>query len=294
MQASTGRGVLFVSIAATSWGTGGAVAALLYRTSGLGPVAVSFWRFILGVGVLAVVVTIRRRRQGTRRRQPWWLLVLTGIGLAESQTAYFGSVQQAGAAIGTVVTIGTGPILIALGARFLLRERLGWWGTGVIAVALAGLVLLVGDTGRSGPRPAVGVVWALLSAAGYSGVTLLTRAVQRNGDALDNALAGFGIGTLCLLPVALVQGIVPYRAGLAGTAGWLLYLGMVPTALGYGLFFAGLATVPATTASVVVMLEPLTAAAIAVTALGERLTAGAAAGGVLMLGAVAGLAIRRS
>ena len=46
-------GVSGLCIAATAWGTGGAVAAILYDTSRLGPVAVSWWRFAGGVLLLA-------------------------------------------------------------------------------------------------------------------------------------------------------------------------------------------------------------------------------------------------
>ena len=49
------RGLTFVTIAAIAWGTGGVVAAILYRTSGLGPISVSFWRTAIGVVLLAAV-----------------------------------------------------------------------------------------------------------------------------------------------------------------------------------------------------------------------------------------------
>jgi DME family drug/metabolite transporter len=296
--------VFFVSVAAAAWGTGGVVAAVLYRTSGLGPVAVSFWRFGCGVAVLAVVCALRRPVAGPGPR--WGRLAVTGVGMAVSQTAYFGAVGAVGATVGTVVTIGAGPVFIALGARATLGERLGARGAWAVGGALTGLLLLAGPGAVAGAvagpgvvagsRPALGVGLALLSAAGYAGVTLLGRAAGTGGDGGDPfraALAGFGVGALCLLPLALAEGVVPRAAGLAGTTGWLLYLGVVPTALGYGLFFTGLAVVPATTASVVALVEPLTAAAIAVTLLGERLTVAGAAGGVLLLAAVALLARER-
>lgn len=51
----------------------------------------------------------------------------------------------------------------------------------------------------------------------------------------------------------------------------LLYIAAVPTALGYGLYFAGVAVVRATTASVIALIEPVSAAVIAVALLGEHL-----------------------
>jgi DME family drug/metabolite transporter len=107
------------------------------------------------------------------------------------------------------------------------------------------------------------------------------------------ALAGFAVGAVCLLPLALAEGILPDRAApapLAGTAAWLVYLGAVPTALAYALFFAGLAGIRATTASVVALLEVVTAAVAAVVLLGERLTAPAVLGTAVLLVAVAALA----
>lgn len=271
---TTTRGLLYVCIAGTAWGTGGAVAAVLYDTSGLGPVAVSWWRFIGGALLLAAV----RRRRGpfTFRRS----MVITGCGLALYQTAYFVAIHYTGLAVATVVTLGAGPVLIAAGARIAGQERLDRVGAAACAVALVGLVLLVG-TGGEVSLPGVG--FALLSAVGYAAVTLLSR---RDGgpDPYDAALGGFGVGTVVLAPLALAAGPLPAWDG--ATAGLLLYLMVVPTALAYALFFAGLAVVRATTASVVALIEPVTAAAVAVTLLGESLSASAAFGGAVLLSAV--------
>ncbi|MFI5825408.1 hypothetical protein ACIA8I_41115, partial [Streptomyces rishiriensis] len=45
--------------------------------------------------------------------------VLTGIALAAYQTAYFGAVQDAGLALGTLITLGASPILVSAGAHVL-------------------------------------------------------------------------------------------------------------------------------------------------------------------------------
>lgn len=284
------RGLFFISVAATSWGTGAAAAVLLYRTSGLGPVAVSYWRFVIGGAILAALLAIRSRPAAARASQRRSVLLFTGIGLAVYHTAFYGAIAYAGLAVGTVVTLGAGPILIAIGGRLTTGERLGRGGAIAVALALVGLVLLTGGMGAVGPHPWLGIGLALVSAIGYAGVTLMTRATGTGSDPYRTALVGFVIGGLCLLPLALAEGMVPSSVGLAQSVGWLLYLGAVPTALAYGLFFAGLAVVRATTASVVALLEPVTAAAIAVSAFGERLTPTALVGAVLMLAAVAATA----
>jgi DME family drug/metabolite transporter len=71
----------------------------------------------------------------------------------------------------------------------------------------------------------------------------------------------------------------------------LAYLATVPTALAYGLYFAAAAVVRSTTVSVIMLLEPVSAAVLAVVLFGERLTPAVLLGTLLMLGAVAGLAV---
>ena len=79
------------------------------------------------------------------------------------------------------------------------------------------------------------------------------------------------------------------------TAGWplFLYLGLVPTALAYGLFTVGLRRIPATVAGITTLLEPLTAATLGVLLFGERLGVAGAVGALLLLAAIALLAVRR-
>ena len=146
-----GRGLFYLAVAGVAWGTAGAAAGLIYRSSDLGAISVSFWRNAGGLLLLLIFGLVRSRRPGSRPRAAGWRLgrrallvrLLTGFGLAVFQTAYFGAVQVTGLAVGTVVTLGAGPLLIAAGARLLLRERLPRGGVATMAAALAGLVVLV-------------------------------------------------------------------------------------------------------------------------------------------------------
>jgi drug/metabolite transporter, DME family len=296
---SVGRGLAYVFAAATAWGTGGAVAAVLYNTSGLGPVAVSFWRFASGALLLAVAGRFVRRPGagapiGALVRGRWGWLSLIGAGLAIYQTAYFAAVQRTGVAVATIVTLGSGPILIAVGGHLTTDERVGRSGAVTIGVALVGLVLLASGGGGVGPAPLQGMALALLSAVGYAGVTLLTRAMGRRnggGDQYNLTLVGTAIGTACLLPFAALEGPLPTAGDPLRNAALLGYLGAVPTALAYGLFNIGLASVRATTASVIALVEPVAAAAIAVALLGERMTVPATVGTIILMAAVVILAL---
>ncbi|WP_189307296.1 DMT family transporter [Streptomyces cinerochromogenes] len=309
-----GRGLLYLIVTGAAWGTAGAAASLVYRASDLGAFALSFWRCALGLALLSAGRLLRPRARrtaaartaatataattstaaataGSTRR---WITraLATGLGLAVFQTAYFAAVASTGLAVATVVTLGAGPVLIALGARVLLGERLGAGGVTAVAGALAGLAVLTLGGSAATVRPA-GVLSALASAAGYAVMTLLTRWWGRDGgtDAGGATVGAFTVTSLCLLPFAVHEGLLPHTAHPVRLLWLLLYIAAVPTALAYALYFAGAAVVRSATVSVIMLLEPVTAAVLAVVLLGERLTPATVAGTALLLGAVAGLAV---
>ena len=278
-------------VAAIAWGTGGAVASLLYQESGLGPVAVTWWRFAIGAAMLAAFARVFGCRAsaganpGSAPKAATGRLVLLGLGMAISQTAYFAAVGRCGVAVATVITLGVSPLLVAIGERLLLAERISNLQGVVLVLAIGGLCLLALDGGADARASVSGVALALLSGATYAGVILVQRG-SKSGDASSDTLAALVVGAVCLLPLALVEGILPAKS-VSSTVAMLIYLGAIPTALAYGLFFAALGRVKATTATVVALLEPVTAAAIGVTLLHERLTVAAATGALVLLLAVA-------
>lgn len=304
---SVGRSLFYLVVAGVAWGTAGAAASLVYRISDIGPLSLSFWRCVGGLVLLLGALAMRRRRVATAlppetgtgdatatepRRRRLIRILGTGIGLAVFQSAYFAAVEETGLAVGTVVTLGAGPVLIALGARLTMGERLG--GSGLLAVvgALAGLAVLVLGGDGATVRP-VGIAYALLAAAGYAAITLLTRKLGRDGgkpDALATTAWAFAVAALCVLPIAAGEGLLPHTSEPAQVLWLLLYVAAVPTALAYALYFAGAAVVRAATVSVIMLLEPVSAAVIAVVLLDEQLTVATVVGTLLLLAAVVGLA----
>ncbi|MFI6536103.1 DMT family transporter [Nonomuraea sp. NPDC050547] len=214
-----------------------------------------------------------------------WRVGVVGVGMAVYQAAYFAAIAESGIALATVVTMGATPVLTALGGRFLLNERLSRVGLVALAAALAGLALLTGGGPADGAT--AGVAWSLLSALGYAAVTLYSR--RHNGDPETTAVGGFVVGAACLAPFALAGGILPEFT--LASAATLLFLGAVPTALAYALFFRSLTALPAATVSVISLGEAVGAAMIGVVLFSERLTLLAWSGCVLLLAAVVVLTV---
>lgn len=295
-QLPVGRGLVYLAVAGVAWGTAGAAASLVFRDSDMGPAALSFWRCVGGLLLLAAARALRRT-PATAPYETWGRRVVRlgvlGVSLAVFQTAYFTAVRVTGLAVGTVVTLGAGPVLIAVGARVLLGERLGRGGVLSVAGALGGLAVLVLGGGGATVRP-LGVLWALASAAGYAVMTLLTRWFGRHGGGgggLGTTVGTFAVASLALLPLGVAEGLVPHTGHHLVVLGLLGYIASVPTALAYALYFAGAAVVRSAAVSVIMLLEPVGAAVIAVALLGEELTAATVVGTALMLAAVTGLAV---
>ncbi|MEU9321791.1 EamA family transporter [Streptomyces sp. NPDC048295] len=294
------RGFAFLAFAGIAWGTTGAAVEVIYRTSDLGPMAISFWRFLAGAVLLLPVRALRPPRNAARAPQPAGrralLLVGTGTGLAVFQTAYFAAVRDTGLAVGTIVSLGAAPVFTAVGGRLFLGERIGRAGVLAFAGALAGLTVLVLGNQPGVVHPA-GMAAALLSAAGYAVSNLLGRWTGRHGTgegAFTLTLWSFLIGAAVMLPPAFAEGLLPHGGNFTEAALLMLYVAAITTALAYPLYFAGVGLLRAATASVVMLLEPVSAAVLAVLFLDERLTAGTVAGTVILLGAIASLALSES
>ena len=291
---SPARGFVLVVLAALCWGTAGITGDLVADRTDLDPLDVAWHRMAVGAVVLVAAHLLARRRRtvpATHLTRPVRLRLLgVGAGLAAYQSAYFAAVATAGVGIATLVALGLAPLLVAVGAALFGHGRPDRATGTALVVALAGLVLLVGVSaqGDGGDAVLLGALAAVGCAVAYAGVVLLSSGVP---DGVPTTTAGFLTGAVLLTPVAVLSGLD--LTGDPVALGLLIYLGAVPSALAYGLFFTGVRVVPPAVASIVTLLEPLAATALAAAVLGERLAPTALAGGALMLGAVTALYVRR-
>lgn len=286
-------GFLAVVAGATLWGTGGLAGSAL-AGEGLPLATVAAYRLGVGGGALLLVLTLAGRLRGPRPTGTVVRRVLvTAVLAAAYQTAYFVAVGRSSVSLATLVALGAAPVLVAAATAVLARRLPSRRTVTALLLAVAGLVLLVGLAGAGvGADPAGGALLALGAAAAFAALTMVNRTGVPGLDPVLLTALGFSAGGLLLVPVALLGG---GAVGPATATGWwlVLYLGVVPTALAYAAYFTGLRAVPATTASLVALLEPLTAALLAAVLLGERLGAAGAVGGLLLAAATVAVAPRR-
>jgi drug/metabolite transporter (DMT)-like permease len=131
---------------------------------------------------------------------------------------------------------------------------------------------LAGDPEAAAPNPPLGNFFefvAMLCAMGY---TLLLKYLSARYSAfILTAMQAF-IGAIFFLPLALAFEPLPVQVSQSGLLA-VLYLGMVVTVLGYGLFNFGVSRLPASQASGFINLIPVFTLIFAVLLLNERLNA---------------------
>lgn len=241
-------------------------AALLFGTTGTvlvnapetaDAISVGVVRLIIGgLTLLAVGASTVGRRMYTPWRQP---LTLVGIaGVACFQLGYFLAVERTGVAVGTVVTIGSGPVLsgvihASLTGHIPGRRWLAGTALSVIGVALLGLA------GTGTAVDPVGLLLAVLAGLGWAVfATVGKHQIDSGLDSSASMAAMFAGAAVALSPLLLWHS----PAWLTEPAGLVvaLYLGVVTVGLAYTLYGIALRRLPAPTVITLTLLEPITAA----------------------------------
>lgn len=284
-QPSARAGLFLVMLASVLWGTGNPVARSIYDLATTNAISVAFWRMALSVPALWLICYLAlgaKLWSLSHRELP--LMLTAGALVALYQVTFYASLPKVGVAIATVVALCSAPVVVAVLSALLTRERPTTATLLALTCALIGTWFLVSGPSTTAQTDLLGgVLLAFLSGSLYAINTLVGRRLGQGGQAnpLQTITVGFTFGALVLLMIALPSGLVlTYPA-----QGWLrlAYLGLVPTAVGYGIFFTGMRTTTATAASIAALLEPLVSTVIAVTLLHETLSGAALLGGGLLL-----------
>ena len=291
----TSSGLLKIMLGAVCWGTGGAIAQAVYNNSATNAISVAFFRMGLAVPALLVLswLTLGPRLFQLHKRD---LVPMFAAGtlVALYQALYFAAIPRIGIAISTLIPLCAAPVLVAVLSAIINRERPQPVVLISLGCAIAGTVLLVQMQPSAQHNDILGgVLLSLGSGALYAINILIGSKLGRSSQVhpLQTVTFGFAFGAVVLLALGLATGIVvQYPA-----QGWLglIGLGLIPSAAGYALFYAGLRNTSSTVASIATLLEPLTATILAATLFHEPLSERVVMGGALLVAAMVLLLVRR-
>jgi DME family drug/metabolite transporter len=281
------NGALLVLAAAILWGTTGTAQALAPDSAG--PAAIGTARLAVG-GVALLAFALSRRAFARSGRWSVWSVLIAAACMAAYQLFFFAGVARTGVAVGTIVGIGSAPILAgAIG--FLVRgERPGSRWAVATLLAVLGCSLLIA-AGRSIHVDPSGLLLATGAGAAYASFTVASKDLLEHNPPEAVMAAIFCVGALFLAPLFFTADFtwLAQGTGLAVT----LHLGLVTVALAYSLFARGLSLVSVATTATLTLAEPLTAGTLGVLLLGERLTLMAGLGILLIFTGLALVTVRQ-
>jgi drug/metabolite transporter (DMT)-like permease len=240
-------------------------------------------RFALAAALLLAVASATGALRGLSRRAVLTGLAMGAVGYAAQSGLFFGALERMDASLLALI-LYVYPALVLAGAVALGRERATGRRIAALVVALAGVALVLAGA-ASGGVDALGAAMGFGAALVYT-VYILVGDRVGVGIPLVALVALVCVGATCTFAVATVV-----RGGMElgfAADGWAAIAGivLVSTVGAILTFFAGLARVGPSAASILSTLEPVVTVALAAAAFGESLSALQLAGGALVLSAV--------
>ena len=255
--------------------------------------ALALGRLIVGTVALGVVALLQRRWMRPTGRE-WIQIVVYGVAWFGAYNVTLNIAEHSLDAGTTAMIVGAGPILIALGAGIFLGEGIPKWLAIGAGVAFLGVVLIglsTSLTAAKGIDP-IGVVWSLVAAVTYTIGVLVQKPAIRRLPASQVTFMGCAIGMIACLPF-LGQLVSSLATAPTSAILGVVYLGLVPTAIGFSTWAYALQRSTAGRLSVSTYIVPAIAIVLALIFFGEIPAPLAIVGGVICLVGVA-ISRRRS
>lgn len=242
------QGLILVHIATFLFGFPGLFAEWLDH---LLPIQIVAGRTLFAALFLLIMLTALRRLKIPKSSKTWIKLIGTGFILAFHWMAFFKAIQLTNVAIG-LLAFSTFPLFTSLLEPLVFREKINLIDLLLALLVLVGIAI-VGNDALQADFGIEGILWGLAGAGSFAIMALINRG-------LNAELEGLGIAAYQNLFAFLV--LIPFNIGLeipqdGGSWGLLVLLGIAFTGIAHGLFNQSLAYLRASTASLIVSMEPL-------------------------------------
>jgi len=263
-----------------------AFAPIFVRLSDTGPVASAFWRCALAVPLLWAWTWLPSK--GTVQAGPplaRGALIGAGIFFACDLGVWHWSIVYTSVANATLLA-NLAPIFVTLASWLIWRRSVTRAFLAGMAVAIAGMFVLIGPNFAAGGTRLAGDALGALTAVFYAGYFLAIKAARDAGESTAHLMAwSTTITALALLPVALLS---PQPMLPQAPSGWwvLLALALVTQVLGQGLIAYAFAHLPATLSSVSLLIQPVMATLFAWWLFGEAVGPTQWIGGAIVLAGI--------
>ncbi len=267
-QSTLLKGVFAMMACAFLWSTAG----LFIKVIDWNPFLIAGMRSLIAFCFLMTIVrTIRLT----------WSWPLLGAALANAATMLlFITANKTTTAANAILLQYLAPVFTAVFSVYFLNERIRREQVAALFLTIVGMFLLFMD--KLSPGQMFGNLLALTSALTFSLMFIFTR-MMKEGDPLQSLMASHAITAVLALGVAL---FLPLPVITPVAAGSILALGMLQIGLAAVFFSYGIRRVPAISANMIALIEPVFNPVWVFLVLGEAPSGNTLLGGALIIGSV--------
>jgi drug/metabolite transporter (DMT)-like permease len=251
------------------------------RELGPGPLALA--RLLVASAALGAMMLVRRPPVVRRPGLPG--VIVCGVLWFGAYNVALNAAERRVDAGTASLLVNIAPLFIAILAGRALKEGIGRLLLAGCAVSFSGVALIALGTSRHGLNAGWGPGLCLIAAVAYAVGVVAQKPALRYGSPLAVTWLGCAIGAVCCLPYApaLVHQLGHVHASAVA---WTVYLGLVPTAIGFSTWAYALARTDAGKLGSTTYLVPPIAVLLGWLILGEVPPLVALPGGILCLAGV--------
>ncbi|EDL66611.1 hypothetical protein BSG1_04625 [Bacillus sp. SG-1] len=259
---------------------------------GWDPLVISLYRGAVGFICFFVWFLFRFRQNWMFSNRLYIWSLLAGVGVAGNFTFYFLSIKASSVAVAATLMY-TAPVFVLL-ISFLLRiERSTWFKWGCITGVLFGIILLTGAYNTE----SISVSFAGTAAglgAGLSYALFIFGFKKASSIGKPQTVLTIAFFSFCLILFLFVNKGEAADVLTSSDIWWFLLLGLVGAGISFILYVFGIRKTSAATASMVAMVEPVTASLFGVLLLGNQLTGIQVVGMAVILITITVLSVKQS
>ncbi len=282
---NTTKSAIFAFVTVFLWSS--AFPITKFATAAFTPNVLGLLRCSLAAVILLVIGRINHIH-GPKKKEHILLFLLSG-GLGFSlYMIFFNSGMLTLTSATSSLIIATTPVLTAMGASWLYREKIKPIGWCAIAAAFLGVaVLLLTDTSKGGLSGGMGLFWTMAAAFVFCCYNLMNRKLLSMGyTAVECVTWSMVCGALWLLPFA-GQAIPQVMEAPAYSIIATIYLGAMPSATAYLLWSNAMSLAKKTSdVSNFQFLTPLLSTAMGFAMLDEVPTFMTVVGGIIIIASI--------
>ncbi|PXW87187.1 threonine/homoserine efflux transporter RhtA [Streptohalobacillus salinus] len=279
-----GYGLVIVST--ILWGIAGGLGGFLIN-KGWDPLVIAFYRGLVGL-IFMVIWLIIRPARGNKKTIFW--SILAGIGVTGNFAFYFFSMSESSIAVAATLMY-TAPIFVFLLAFILGIERASLFKWLAIGFVMIGVVFLT-EVYRvdAGVVTTVGLITGLSAGVSYALFIFSFKYATKYGQ--PPLILTLTFTTFIGLMMLVINQGEAIALIMSEDVLWVLLLGIIGAGLSFFLYVRGLRRTSPTVASVIAMVEPVTATLFGLFVMNEVLSWSQVVGMSLILVTVTVLSVK--